>query len=306
MRCGAIASQALAAGIDIVLETALPDHPALDTWRRLGAKIFGGADLPPLNERPRASDTIIVLDRYDTPRATGAALRAIAPLCVIDDLGEAVWPADLVINPNPGADAVFANAYPHAETCLLGAAYALIRPEIANARSRGRGRSVLITAGGGDMASLCFDLAQSIGRAGCAISIEVACAGTPPDGLRDDVIWHDAADLASIMPRAGIVLCAGGVTALEAASLGKPLILMILAENQRTGAEWLANRGAATLLDRPSLAGETVRRLLEKPTVVNTMGEAAQAAVDGFGSARALAAIESLFEHTGTRSSEIR
>ncbi|WP_147273549.1 hypothetical protein [Ciceribacter lividus] len=306
MRCAAIASQARDAGVNVVLETALPDHPALGRWRQLGSQILRGADLPPLDERPPADETVIVLDRYGTPPVTGAALKAIAPLCVIDDLGDTVWPADLVINPNPGADVVFANAYAQAETCLLGAAYALIRPEIANAGSREQEGGLLITAGGGEMARLCLDLAQSVERAGCRVSVEVACASARPDGLRDEVIWHHNSDLASVMPEAGAVLCAGGVTALEAASLGKPLILMILAENQRAGAEWLVDHGAAVLLDRPGMAGETVRRLLANPVALRAMGEAAQKTVDGFGSVRVFAAIESLFDHTRTRSVEAR
>ncbi len=306
MRCAAIAAQARGAGVKVVLETALPDHPALGRWRRLGSQILRGADLPPLDKRRPADDTVIVLDRYGTPPMTGAALKTIAPLCVIDDLGETVWPADLVINPNPGADVVFAKAYPHAETCLLGAAYALIRPEITNAGSREQEGGLLITAGGGEMARLCLDLARSVERAGCSVSVEVACTGARPDGLRGGITWHNGSDLASIMPKAGAVLCAGGVTALEAASLGKPLILMVLAENQRTGAEWLVDHGAAVLLDRPGMAGETVRRLLANPAALRAMGEAAQKIVDGFGSIRAFAAIERLFEHTRTRSMEAR
>jgi len=81
------------------------------------------------------------------------------------------------------------------------------------------------------------------------------------------------------------------VTALEAACLGRPLVLTILAGNQRTGAEALAEIGAARLATgHEAIAAETLD-LWSRPAARAAASEAARACIDGRGATRIMAAM---------------
>jgi spore coat polysaccharide biosynthesis predicted glycosyltransferase SpsG len=90
-----------------------------------------------------------------------------------------------------------------------------------------------------------------------------------------------------------MVVCLAGQTALEAACLGVPAVVVAAVDNQRPNARHLAATGAAVAVDLDDgalaeaiagLAGDRERRV--------RMARAARAAIDGFGALRVAAAIE--------------
>jgi len=100
-----------------------------------------------------------------------------------------------------------------------------------------------------------------------------------PDGLADE------------LAAAGIVVTAGGVTMLEACRLGRPVIALELARNQRRAVAGLAGDGAVVAAT-PDTVGEIVRRLANDRSARLALAAAAGAAIDGKGATLVADAIE--------------
>ena len=105
---------------------SIEDEPA-----EIGAAIGGEAAL-------------VVGDHYGLGADWFAGMRGRVPgaaLMAIDDLADRPLPVDLVLNQNLGASAeAYASLVPPGARILAGPAYALLRPEFALARARGRTR----------------------------------------------------------------------------------------------------------------------------------------------------------------------
>jgi RimJ/RimL family protein N-acetyltransferase len=84
------------------------------------------------------------------------------------------------------------------------------------------------------------------------------------------------------MARADLAICAGGTTAWELSFLGVPMLVLVLAENQRTNAERLAATGAAVHTSIARLADD-LRTLLTDAPRRTEMSRRARALVDGLG-----------------------
>jgi spore coat polysaccharide biosynthesis predicted glycosyltransferase SpsG len=92
------------------------------------------------------------------------------------------------------------------------------------------------------------------------------------------------------MAATDMALCAGGTTSLELASLGVPMVLVTVADNQEPGAvaldcagcARLAGRGGAALPD----AVKATDDLLHNPAAREDMGRASAVLVDGRGVTR--------------------
>ena len=87
---------------------------------------------------------LVVGDHYGLGADWFAGMRREVPgaaLMAIDDLADRPLPVDLVLNQNLGASAdAYASLVPPGARILAGPAYALLRPEFALARARGRTR----------------------------------------------------------------------------------------------------------------------------------------------------------------------
>jgi UDP-2,4-diacetamido-2,4,6-trideoxy-beta-L-altropyranose hydrolase len=92
-------------------------------------------------------------------------------------------------------------------------------------------------------------------------------------------------DLPQLMARADLAICAGGTTAWELSFLGVPMVVLALAENQRSNAEQLAATGAAVHTTTARLA-EDLRALLADAPRRAEMSRRARALVDGLGTFR--------------------
>lgn len=300
MRCYALAACARQAGYAVTLASRDPAAPALERWQQSGCAVIGFASAAPgaatalvaLAQNLQAA--ALVIDRYDLAADFFTRLAPSAiPVLVLDDLAQIDPGCALVINPNPGADARFSGHYARARRKLLGSDFALIRPEIIAAAGLG-GQGVLVTLGGSDQDGLAYAVASALAKRLPDQLIQVAAAGPAPAGLAKTIRWHSAADLAPLLAGCDLVVCGGGVTAVEAACLGRPALLIILAENQGPGAQALAQAGAARIIATPQAAAVQVAALLADLPALAQMSKSGPALIDGHGARRVLAVLETI------------
>jgi len=101
------------------------------------------------------------------------------------------------------------------------------------------------------------------------------------------------------MEWADVIVCGGGTTCWEAAFIGVPMIVMVVAENQVRIADALANHGVAINLgDSAHIAratiADSVQTLLLDQSRRERMSSTGRGIVDGFGARRVAMAIASL------------
>lgn len=244
--------------------------------------------------------TIVVVDGYDFDDAFLAALAAERRTCLIDDLGRR--PPCLLVNPNPyGAD-LYPDGGPSGG--LLGAPYALVSPSFRVTRHEDRPTTgnprVLVTFGGADPARL---TAASIDKLNAVISkMEVRVLVGPANGeasriesaareSRHEVaVVIDAANIAEHFAWADVAIAAAGTTCLELACVGVPSLLVVVAENQRRGAEYFHRGGYMLQMGSGKEAltnlPEMLSQLLQDTPARESMRARQRALIDGRGADR--------------------
>lgn len=203
-------------------------------------------------------------------------------LLVIDDYGHAgqYW-ADLVLNQN-----VYAHEglYPRREAycrLLLGMPYVLLRREFRQWQGWRRdipevARKILITLGGGDSDNVSGKVVSAFGHLDRDELEAVVLAGGANqhlEELKGQVagmsgairLATDVNNMPELMAWADVAVTAGGSTCWEAAFMGLPCLVIVLADNQVPTAAGLAERGAARTLGRhQELATEQLVRELSE------------------------------------------
>jgi len=254
----------------------------------------------------------LVLDGYHFDAAFQRAVKAAnLRLLVFDDTAHAAhYAADFILNQNLGATAAL---YPHREPTtrlLLGPRFVQLRSEFAassrSAEHRSAGASapskaeqcsalrLLVTLGGSDPNNVTTQVLSAfavipnlttdivLGPA----NPHAAALQSPISDLPSPISFHiNPPDLPALMARADFAICAGGTTAWELSFLGIPMLVLVLAENQRNNAEQLAATGAAIHTTITSLAAD-LRAILADALRRAEMSRRARALVDGLGSFR--------------------
>ena len=201
-------------------------------------------------------------------------------LLAIDDLADRPHLADVLLDQNLGRSADdYESHVPSDCTVFVGPAYALLRPEFAAAREAALERrkgaklgSLLITLGGVDQDNVTGTVLEALSHIDLPKTLHVtvvmgasapwlekihAQAAQMPFPVR---VLADVSNMAELMTQADLCIGAAGSTAWERAALGLPTLLMVLADNQRSGAQALIATGAA--LDLP--AGTALAPTLSK------------------------------------------
>jgi UDP-2,4-diacetamido-2,4,6-trideoxy-beta-L-altropyranose hydrolase len=325
MRCLALAEPWLQSGSAVTLLTAAPSPAVRARADSLGVSLrelaapsgspTDAAETIALAQSLGAA--WLVLDGYhfnaDYQRAVKAAgLR----LLVFDDTGHAAhYSADFILNQNLGATAAL---YPHREPAtrlLLGPRFVQLRGEFARAAapprttslpslapSGGEGQGegaernvrLLVTLGGSDpdnITAQVLSVLQSVPHLTADIILGPAYPHTAAlqsaIGNRQSTITlhQNPPELPQLMARADLAICAGGTTAWELSFLGVPMVVLVLAENQRSNAEQLAATGAAVHTTTARLAADLRALVADAPRRAE-MSRRARALVDGLGSFR--------------------
>ncbi|MBV8906701.1 MAG: hypothetical protein JOZ22_23925, partial [Acidobacteriia bacterium] len=213
------------------------------------------------------------------------------------DLTAVSW----VLNQNLGAERLPYRLSPGCFTAF-GPAYALLRSSFRDERYPPRRRvsnRVLISFGGGDTAEITAAALRALEEVGQPLTI--VCILGPNAESRAVTfrsrhairVLGQVQDMAQWMNWADISVNAGGSTCWELCCLGVPMLIAVLAPNQRPGACALAEYGCAILIGDwtpgaafPDLA-PAVECLLEHPRQRRRMASKGQELVDGKGAVRA-------------------
>lgn len=280
-------------------------------------RLAGGSSLETeadeIADRLAKDVALVVADHYGLEARWFTAIRRRVPtatLMAIDDLADRPLAVDLVLNQNLGADvAAYDRWVPAGARVLAGPWYALLRPEFARLRSRGRARDgrierILVSFGGADEPDVTARAVVSLEASGCLVDVVVGAAYPHLAALRSIVARQPTATLhlnttamAELMDRADLAVGAAGSASWERCALGLPAIIASLADNQLDAARFLVESGAAQMLGSHATVtaadiGRAVRALRSEPERVAAMSVAAAVVTDGHGTERVVAEIE--------------
>ncbi len=309
MRCFGLAQYLRDEGMSCSLLTTGREEPAAARWqeeeidvREQQVEHGSPEDAVATSEAAYEVDAQwIVADGYDFGLNWQRAVREGGPhLLCFDDLGGASFAADLVVNQNPGAQDMSYDMEGGSRV-LAGAEYVVLRREfryLKRKTSPGPPR-LLVTFGGYDRDNLALAAMGELAKLKEPFAATVICTADAR-GLEEAKSFatsHEQkfrvlppTDMAPLMAATDMALCAGGTTSLELASLGVPMVLVTVADNQEPGAvaldcagcARLAGRGGAALPD----AVKATDDLLHNPAAREDMGRASAVLVDGRGVTR--------------------
>ncbi|WP_434650371.1 UDP-2,4-diacetamido-2,4,6-trideoxy-beta-L-altropyranose hydrolase [Pseudomonas sp. D1-2] len=211
----------------------------------------------------------LVVDHYALDaRWENALKKYYNDLLVIDDLADRPHVCKILLDQNHGrTERDYIGLVPDGCQILAGARFALLRPEFAQLRKRSlerRSSSVLqhllITMGGVDQANatglvlrilrdcpLPDDCRISVImglNAPCLASVNEIAATMP----WPTEVLVNVSDMAERMTSADLIIGAAGSTSWERCCLGVPTIMVVLADNQKSGAEALSRSGCVVLV----------------------------------------------------------
>lgn len=253
----------------------------------------------------------VVVDSYDVDAAYLARLRAAGLLVVaIDDLAGHPFPCQLAVNIGTHAHELTYRSSSGDTRFLLGATYALLRPEfwiVPRRITREDVRHVLVTLGGADRFDLMPRLVQMLDTFPGEFSM-TAIIGPffknrgaiveMAERVRRTVRLVDAPDaVRDLMLEADLAVSGAGQTLYELACAGCPTVAVQLAANQEAQ---LRNFVAAGVVRAAGCAGDSdlltsvadaVERFLDHPADRAAMSAAGQRLVDGQGARRVARAI---------------
>lgn len=277
-RCAAVVTALRARGVTcrcLAVGADRPPHSAL-RW-----ECVAGAD-----ELPAAEGSLLLLDSYRLDAEAVRAQTGAAKLAVMHDLGPVPESAELVLTTDPA----LAGTRPHVVggpdlACLGPMFWGLPDPRPVT----GPVRSLLITTGGGDP-----------GGHAAAIAAELRAALPEPEitlvrgpharlpelhGVR---LLDRPRSLLKPLRAADLVIASAGNSLLEALAVGTPTVALVLAENQRAGAQALADRGATQLAEPAPLAAVVAAaKALSADTEARAQRvRAGRELVDGYGALR--------------------
>jgi UDP-2,4-diacetamido-2,4,6-trideoxy-beta-L-altropyranose hydrolase len=263
---------------------------------------------------------LLIVDHYALDHGWEAMLRPVARrIMVIDDLADRRHDCDALLDQTAGRAAHdYAGHVPASCHLMIGAGYALVRPEFAARRAEslhrrdGPARTILISMGA-------FDQANAT-----ALALDALSRITLPAKARVFVLLNRAAphfdqvarqaahlpfpvemlsgvdDMAGLLAETDLVIGAAGSSAWERCVLGVPSIILVLADNQRLIAENLADAGAAIHAGNAGstgaarLADAIIAPLLADPAQLHALGATAAQLCDGDGATRVVREVVSL------------
>lgn len=305
IRTMALAEAALAAGhtVEFSGEVESPVGRALieDLCSTIHALPAGPQALAGLARKVRAD--VVHIDTYeDQGDLIGELRKAGVLLSSMEDGSFGRRPADLVIDPSPGAELQYRPG--DGSFRLFRGAHAIpIRRSIRSLRrsraDRGKPtpiKDVMIVMGGTDardMTSRCVELWAQTGTASRCFVVDPGNRNGFSVGLADGQlleIVRPSLDVPQRFPTMDLVISGAGTTTWELATLGVPMALVQLVKNQAENYAFATGNGMALGLGDAS-SGELdkleavsrLRNVLEDDALRLQLGEQAESIVDGTG-----------------------
>jgi UDP-2,4-diacetamido-2,4,6-trideoxy-beta-L-altropyranose hydrolase len=254
----------------------------------------------------------VVVDGYEFGAEYQATLKSRGlKVLFIDDNGHAGrYSADLVLNQNAHASEAFYPTRDASTRLLLGPRFAMLRREFTSWRGWNRkipavARRVLVTMGGSDPDNVTERVVGAI-LAEPSLNATVVVGGSNPHlpqlrelvaGAQQNVhLVENVLNMPELMTKSDVAISGAGTTSLEMCFLGLPVLLIVLADNQRPAAEELNRRGAAINLGdgaeiRPSTLSPCLARLVSSQDTRKAMSQRGRELVDGHGAERVVRAL---------------
>lgn len=302
----------------VEIESSFADLAAIDEVAARNAH----SDWLPVSQQQDASDCVRAIEGFvpDWLIVDHYALDAVweetlAPHCkrllVIDDLADRPHICDLLLDQNLGRQAEDYKPYlKRSQEMLIGPRFSLLRPEFAQHRSGSLIKRdtqelncVLVAMGGADNDNVTGDVLSALLEANIPSDIQfkiVLGAQTKwAEQVRDLAgrlggqasVYVGVRNMAELMTDCTLAIGAAGGSAWERCCLGLPSILIVLAENQRSGAMALQTAGAAItsedVFQIPALI-ESLLRDSGPSSAIQQMSLSARQLVDGLGLERVL------------------
>lgn len=317
MRCIALAQELVARGDGVALAAssltegvrARLDAEAIEV-REIGAEPGSPGDLEAtLTVAAEAGAEWLVVDGYAFDAAYYRAARehGLRVLAVDDYVHAERYDVDLLLNQNVYAAPEMYRARVADARLLLGPAYALLRSEFRAEADRPRliprrARRLLVTLGGTQAAAALEGSLEAIARVP-ASDLEVrvvvpALATIDVRGAADPRVrlLESPQDMPAELAWADVAIGAGGTTALEFAFMGLPVLLFVLADNQRRVVEALVDWGVGIAAGEPSAVSpenleDALRALLDDQDARVKMARRGRRLVDGEGARRVVDAL---------------
>ena len=266
----------------------------------------------------------LVVDHYALDQRWEQALQAnCRKLMVIDDLADRPHQCDLLLDQNLGRQAVdYIDLVLPKCKLLVSPQYALLRPEFAALRSYSLQRrlqpvlkNILITMGGVDQPNATSRVLQTLKYCllpeDCRVSVVMGSQApwlTQVQALAQDMPWTtqvlvNISDMAQCMADNDLAIGAAGGTSWERCCLGLPSLMVVLADNQKSGAQALQEAKAAHLLgnlaDIEMKLPLAIQGLISSRTSQNMLREMSAAAAgltDGLGLHHVLKSMQDLYD----------
>jgi UDP-2,4-diacetamido-2,4,6-trideoxy-beta-L-altropyranose hydrolase len=279
-RCASLAQTLAAAGHEVhfACRTLAGD---LNHWLEVEGfrvhKILGAADgaITELRDADATKRSVptqrydwLIVDHYELSAAWERAMADVADrIFVFDDLGRH-HDCRLLLDQNCGnpTHALYAGRVPPQCELLLGAEFALLRPEFAALRAkslrrrRDRVSRLLVFMGGSDPLNETCKALHGVGRSDLAnLAVDVVIGSGNPHrqavanacAAMDRATLHvQTKQMAQLMSEADCAIGAAGTATWERCVLGLPALVTVLAENQTAIAEAVDAAGGHRLLGR--------------------------------------------------------
>ncbi len=306
MRCITLGDALRRAGMSVELSSQSLPNALDDRARSFGISMRYrdlGISEGALAEQIAATASFAVIDSYEaSAEFYGAMLELRVPHLVIDDNRETPFARPTaVLNQNLHANEGMYRDLDESVTLLLGAPWALIRPEVVWWRDapRAADRSIVVVAlGGADL----LGLSPAIEAALCDLGIDAQVASGLVVGTKDALDGlADPEKLAAALAACSVAVVGAGTTLWETACLGTPTIGLVVADNQADLAKAAADAGMAQVFEGrygadPVALAAAVQELLLDAARRAAMRSSGQSLVDGRGAARVAKQIRALID----------
>lgn len=250
-------------------------------------------------------DAWVVLDGYHFDSLYQRRIKEAGhPLLVIDDLAHLDhYYADIVLNQNTHAEQLHYSSEPYTRL-LLGTRYVLLRSDFLAWQGWRReipdvARKVLVTLGGSDPDNQTLKVIKALKQVdveGLEATIVVGACNLHFQELQSAIrhspfairLVRNVTNMPGLMAWADMAISAGGSTCWELAFMGLPVIILVLAENQKVVAKELQSAGIGLSLGWYSEVSETdivaaLTTLISDPIKRATMSQEGQRLVEGKG-----------------------
>ncbi len=235
---------------------------------------------------------ICVLDSY---RASPDDAALLDPVLAMADGAPPPIGAPIILDPSPGAEEEM--YLEEAEVVLAGEKFALLTFPFWNLdppKPHYPPRNVFISLGAAGDPAFVDAVASAVTDVMPGVTLNLPSPDTlPPEYFR-------------MLCSADVVITAGGVTSLEAARAGRPMVGVVLADNQRENIEGLSRKGALLSASAdPDAIAKAVREVAENEALFRRLSACGPRVIDGIGACRTAAALISYLRDSRTNSKAV-